>query len=99
MLLIIQEVKQSNTSFKERKNITKSSLRRKVKSAADNIYLPNCFEILNCETEETDENDQPYEMDSFIVCSDTINRYSKYEQSNRPKVVANRLEEKVLFQV
>ena len=37
MLLIIQEVKRSNTSFKERKNITKSSLRRNVKSAADNV--------------------------------------------------------------
>ena len=67
-----------------------------MESAADNVYLPDCFEILNCETTTNHENDQTYGKDSSIFCSDTITRYSKKEQSNRSEVIANICEENLL---
>ena len=35
-----------------------------MKSAADSIYAPNRFELLNCETTENDKNDLPYHKDN-----------------------------------
>ena len=39
------------------------------------------------------ENDQPYDKDASTVCSDTINQYSKCEQSKRPEVAGHRFPE------
>ena len=94
MCLKVQEAKQLDTKFSERRNITKSSFQRNMKSAADSIYSPNRFELLNCETTENDENDHPYHKDTSIVGSDTINHHSRYKQSKRPEVVVNRFPEK-----
>ena len=58
-----------------------------MKSAADIIYSPNQFELLNCETTENDENDHPYYKDISIVGSDTINHHFRYKQSKQPEVV------------
>ena len=80
MCLKVQEARRSNTRINERINITKSSFERNVKSAADSIYSPNRFELLNCGTTENDESDHPYHKDTSIVGSDTINHYSKYKQ-------------------
>ena len=63
MCLKAQEARQSDNRFNERKNITKSSFERNMKSAADSIYSQNRFELLNCETAENDENDHPYHKD------------------------------------
>ena len=63
MCLKAQEARQSDNRFNERKNITKSSFERNMKSAADSIYSQNRFELLNCETAENDENDHPYDKD------------------------------------
>ena len=38
---------------------------------------------------ENDENDHPYHKDTCTVGSDTINHYSKYEQSERLEVIVN----------
>ena len=57
-----------------------------MKSAADSIYFPNRFESLNFETTENDEND------TSVAGSHTIN-HSRYKQSKRPEVVANRFPE------
>ena len=92
MCLKVQEARQSDTRFNERKNITKSSFVRNVKSAAD-VYSPNRFEVLNCETTENDENDHPYHKDTSKVGSDTINHHSRYKQSKRPEVIVNRFPE------
>ena len=43
-------------------------------SAVDNIFSPNRFELLNCETTENDENDHPYHKDTSIVGSDKCSR-------------------------
>ena len=64
-----------------------------MKSAADSIYSPNRFDLLNCETTENDENDHPYHKDTSIVGSDTINHHSRCKQSKRPEVVVNRFPE------
>ena len=92
MCLKVQEARQSDIRFNERRNITKSPFERYVKSAADSIYSPNLFELLNCETTENDENNHPYH-DTSIAGSDTINLYSKYGQSKRPEVIRNRFSE------
>ena len=92
MCLKVQEARQSDIRFNERRNITKSPFERYVKSAADSIYSPNLFELLNCETTENDENDHPYH-DTSSAGSDTINLYSKYGQSKRPEVIRNRFSE------
>ena len=92
MCLKVQEARQSDTRFNEKRNITKSSLERNIKSAADNIYCPNRFELLNCETKENDKNDHPFHKDTSTVGIDTINHHSRYKQSKRPEVVANRFE-------
>ena len=55
MCLKVQEARQSDTRFNEKRSITKSLFERNIKSAADSIYSPNCFELLNCETTEYDE--------------------------------------------
>ena len=81
MCLKVQEAKQSDTRFNEKKNITKSSFERNMKSVADNIYSPNRFELLNCETTENGENDHPYHKDTSIIGGDTINHHSRYKQS------------------
>ena len=63
-----------------------------MKSATDSIYSRNRFELLNRETTDNDENDYPYHKDTSIVGIDTINHHSRYKQSKRPEVVANRFE-------
>ena len=57
MCLKVQEARRSNARFNKRRNITKSSLERNVKSEADSIYSPNHIELLNYETTENHEND------------------------------------------
>ena len=47
MCLNVQETRRSDTTFNEKRNITKSSFKRNMKIAAGNIYLPNPFELLN----------------------------------------------------
>ena len=94
MFLKVQEARQSDSRFNERKNIIKSSFERNMKSAVDGICSPNCLELLNCETTENDKNDHPYHGDTYIVDSDTINHHSRYKQSKRPEVVVNRFPEK-----
>ena len=64
MCLKVQEARQSDTRFNERRNITKSLFGRNMKSAADSIYSLNRFELLNCETTENEENDH---KDDFII--------------------------------
>ena len=64
-----------------------------MKSAADSIYSPNRFLLLNCETAEINENDHPYHKDTSLVGSDTINHHSRYKISKRPEVVINRFPE------
>ena len=81
-----QEARQSDTRLNEKGNITKPSFERYLKSAADSIYFPNRFESLNFETTENDEND------TSVAGSPTIN-HSRYKQSKRPEVVANRFPE------
>ena len=81
-----QEARQSDTRLNEKGNITKPSFERYMKSAADSIYFPNRFESLNFETTENDEND------TSVAGSHTIN-HSRYKQSKRPEVVANRFPE------
>ena len=93
MCLKVEETKRSDTRCNERKNILKSSFKRNMKSAANSIYSPNCFELLNCETTENDEDNHPYHKDTSIVGSDTINHHSRYKQSKRPEVVVNRFSE------
>ena len=93
MCLKVQEARQSDTRFNERRNITNSSFKRNMKSAADSIYSANHFELVNCETTENDKNDHPYHKDTSIVGSDTINHHSRYKQSKRPEVVVNRFPE------
>ena len=90
MYLKVQEARQSGTRFKEKRNITKSSFERNMKSGADSIYFSNRFESLNCETTENDENDHPYHKDTSMVGIDTINHHSRYKQSKPPEVVADR---------
>ena len=79
MHLKVQEARQSNTSLNEKRNIIKSSFERNMKNAADNIFSPSCFEILNCETKKNDENDRSYHKDTSIVGIDTINLHSRYK--------------------
>ena len=81
MCLKVQEAGQSDTRFNKRRNITKSSFKRNMKSAEDSIYSSNRFELPNCETTENDEKDHPYHKDTSIVSIDTINRHSRYKQS------------------
>ena len=90
MRLDFQQVRQSDASFNESRNIAKSSFERNVKSAVENINSPNRFELLNCETTEKEENNQSYDKDTSIVYSNTVNPYCKYEQSKRPEEVAKR---------
>ena len=52
--LKVQEGSQSDIRINEKRNISKSSFERNMKSAADSIYSPNRFELLNCETTEND---------------------------------------------
>ena len=87
-----QEARQSDTRFNEKGNIVKPCFERNMKSAADSIYSPNRFELLNFETTENDENDHPCHKDTSIAGSHTIN-HSRYKQSKRPEVVANRFPE------
>ena len=94
MCLKVQEVRQSYTRFNEKRNITKSSFERNMKSAADGMYSRNRFELLNCETIENDENDNLYHKDTSTVGIDTINHHSRYKPWKRPEVVANRFPEK-----
>ena len=84
MCLKVQDARQSDTRFSKKRNITKSSFERNLKSAADSIYSPNRFELLNCETTENDVNDHPYHKDTSIVGIDTINHHSRYKQLKRP---------------
>ena len=93
MCLKVQEARQSDTRFNERRNITKSSFERNMKSAAESIYPPNRFELLNCETTENDKSDHPYHKDTSLVGSDTINHHSRHKKSKRPEVVVNRFPE------
>ena len=76
MCLKYQEAGQSDTRFNERKNITKYSFEKNMKSAAGSIYSPKHSELLNCEATENDEIDHPYYKDTSIVGSDTINHLS-----------------------
>ena len=55
MCLKVQEARQSDTRFNEKRNIIKSFFERNLKSAADSIYSPNRFGLLNCETTENDK--------------------------------------------
>ena len=64
-----------------------------MKSAADSIYSPNRFELLNCETTENDGNDHPYHKDTSIVGINTRNHFSRYKQSKQPEIVTNRFPE------
>ena len=73
MRLEVQETRQSDTRLNERRNISKYSFERNMNSAADSIYSPNGFELLNCEVTENNENDHPYHKDTSIVGSDTKN--------------------------
>ena len=93
MCLKVQEAKQSGSRFNEKRNITESSFERNINSAAESIYSPNRFHLLNCVTTENDENDHPYHKDTSIVSNDTINHHSRHKQSKRPEVVANRFPE------
>ena len=93
MCLKVQEARQSDTRFNEKRNITKSSFEKNMKSAADSIYSPSRFELINCEATKNDENDHPYHKDTSTVGIDTINHHSRYKQSKRPEVVANRFPE------
>ena len=81
MCLKVQEARQSDTRFNERRIITKSSFKRSMKSAAYSIYSPCRFDLLNCEATENDENYHPYLKHTFIVGSDTMNHHSRYKQS------------------
>ena len=72
--LKVQEARRSDTRFNENRNITKYYFERSVKSAADNIYSPSRFELLNFDITENDENDHPYHKDTSIVGSDPINQ-------------------------
>ena len=90
MYLEVQEARQSDARFNKRKNITKSSFEGNMKSAADSIYSPNRFELLNCETTKNDENDNSDHKNTSIVGSDSINYHSRCKQSKRPEVVVNR---------
>ena len=78
MCLKVQEARQSNTRFNERRNITKSSFERNMKSAADSTYSPNRLELLNCETTENDESDHPCHkytsIVSILIILDTSNQ-------------------------
>ena len=65
MCLKFQGARQSETRFNEKRNITKSSFKRTMNNAADSIYFPNRFELLNCETTESNENDHPYHNDTL----------------------------------
>ena len=85
MCLKVQEARQSDTRFNERRNITKSSFERNMKSAADSIYSSNRFELLNSETTENEQNDHPYHKDTSIVSIDIINHHSRYKLSKRPE--------------
>ena len=60
-------------------------------SAAECIYSPNHFELLDCMTTKNDKNDHPYQKNTSIVGIDTINHHSRYKQSKQPEVVANKL--------
>ena len=93
MCLKVQEARQSDTMFTIRRNITKVFCERNMENAADVIYSPNRFELLNCETTENDENNHLYYKYASIVGSDTANHYSKYELSKRPEVAVNRFRE------
>ena len=93
MCLKVQEARQSDTRFNEKRNITKSSFERSMNSAADSIYSPNRFELLNCVTTENDENDHLYHKYTSTVGIDTINHHPRYKQSKRSEVVANRFPE------
>ena len=55
----------------------KVHFRKKYQQAADSIYSPNRFELLNCEATENDESDRSYQKDTNIVGSDTINHHSR----------------------
>ena len=81
MCLKVQEAGQSDTRFNKRRNITKSSFERNMKSAEDSIYSSNRFELPNFETMENDEKDHPYHKDTSVFSIDTINRHSRYKQS------------------
>ena len=93
MCLKVQKARQLDIKFNDRKNTTKSFFERNMKSAADSIYSPNRFELLNRDTMENDENDHPYHRDTSIVGSDTINHRSRYKQSKRLDVAVNRFPE------
>ena len=92
MHLKFQEARQSDTTFTERRNISKHSFERNMNSAADRIYSANRFELLNCEATENNENDHLYK-DTSIVGSGTINHDFRYKQSKRPEVFVNRFPE------
>ena len=94
MCLKVQEARQSDTRFNKKRNITKPSFERNMKSAADSIYYPNRFELRNCETTENDENAHLYQMDTSTVAIDAINHHSRYNQSKLPEVVTNTFPEK-----
>ena len=67
MCLKVQEARHSDNRFNEKRNIPKFSFERNIKSAADSIYCPNRFELLNCETTENDKNNHPFHEDTTTV--------------------------------
>ena len=67
MHLNVQEARQSGIRFNEKRNITKSSFERNMKSVAESIYSPNRFKLLYCETTGNDENHHPYHENTTIV--------------------------------
>ena len=90
MCLKVQEARQLDIRFNERKTITNSSFKGNMKSAADSIYPPNRFELLNCENMENDKSSHLYHKDTSTVDSDTVNYPFRYKQSKQPEVVVNR---------
>ena len=64
-----------------------------MKSAADSIYSPNRFELLNCENMGNDKSSHPYHKDTTTVDCDTVNYHFRYKQSKQPEVVVNRFPE------
>ena len=63
-----------------------------MRSAADSIYSPNRFELLNCENMGNDKSSHPYHKDTTTVDSDTVNNHFRYKQSKQPEVVLNRFQ-------
>ena len=81
MHLKAQNAKPSDTIFNKKKIIAKSTIHKYKKTAANQIYSPNRFELLHCETTENNNNDQSYDKSISIfeqVSNGNINPNTKH---------------------